>query len=126
MRKNFYIEDSCCALCEEEPNEYLNHLFFSYDFSKNVWLNLNMEWNTDLNIDEMMIEAKNRTKLIGFEECIMAGCWSIWKHRNAIIFDNKTKDIAYCISCFKEHITIIIKKAKPSLKEGMQSWVDTL
>ena len=89
-------------------------------------MNLGLEWNTDLNINDMMIEAKNRTKLIGFKECIMAGCWSIWKHMNAIIFDNKTRDIAYCISCFKEHISIIIKKAKPSIKEGMLAWLDTL
>ena len=41
-------------------------------------------------------------------------------------FENKTKNMDCCIACFKEHFDTIIKKAKPSLKQGMQSWLDYL
>jgi hypothetical protein len=32
-RKHFYVEDSCCVICDDEPNESLLHLFFACDFS---------------------------------------------------------------------------------------------
>ena len=125
-RKSFYIESTVCVLCDDEPNEYMKHLFFSCDFSQNFWLSIGFQWNTDLSCNDMLIEARNRTQIQPFKECLIAGCWTIWKHRNSIIFYNKERDLSYCISCFKEHFGTIMKRVKPSLKEGMQSWLDYL
>ena len=41
-RKNFYIESSICVLCDDEPNEYMKHLFFSCDFSQNFGYHLDL------------------------------------------------------------------------------------
>ena len=125
-RKNFYIETSKCELCDDEPNEHLMHLFFSCDFSQNFWMNIGYQWDTDHNLMEMLLEGRKQDTYGCFKECLIAGCWSLWKHRNSIIFDHKVKNMAFCISMFKKHFIMIIKKAKPGLKEGMQSWLDTL
>lgn len=116
-RKNFYVETS----------RHLIHLFFSCDFSQNFWMSIGIEWNTDTKTIDMLEEAKERSNIQPFKECLIVGCWSIRKHRNSIIFDRKAKkNLEYCITCFKEHLGTIMKKAKPSTKEGMQSWLDYL
>lgn len=75
------------------------------------WWNLSIEWDAD-----MLNEAKYRKSIICFEKIMITGCWSIWKHRN--IFDNKDTNIETCLFSFKKHFCIIMKKSKPSLKEG--------
>lgn len=76
-------------LCDDEPLEEYMHLFFSCDFSQNFWMTLGMEWNTELNITDMLMDGKERIKTLVFKESMIAGYWSLWKHRNNIIFDHK-------------------------------------
>jgi hypothetical protein len=61
-----------------------------------------------------------------FIEVLMLVCWSIWNHRNRAIFDNKPININECLRFFKEDFILVRHRAKPSLKEGMSSWLDTL
>lgn len=125
-RNFFYIENKKCELCDDEPNEHLTRLFFSCDFSQNFWMALGFEWNTDLDIINMLMDGKQRTTSACFKETLLAGCWSIWKHKNSIIFYHKPRSITYALCCFKEHFGMIMKKARPTLKDGMQDWLDTL
>jgi hypothetical protein len=52
------------VLCFEGVNEDFMHLLFSCDFSLNFWWKLNMEWNTDLDIFDMLLEARKGNNLI--------------------------------------------------------------
>jgi hypothetical protein len=45
---------------------------------------------------------------------------------DAILFNGNIPNIQRCISKFKTTFTLTMHRAKPSLKEGMQSWIDTL
>ena len=85
-----------------------------------------MIWNNDPCIMDCLIDGNNRARLICFKEILLTGCWSIWIHRNNIIFDNKALSIPECMRHFRETFTIIMHRDKPSLKEGMQQWIDTL
>jgi hypothetical protein len=87
---------------------------------------LGIEWNTDLQIMEMLTEANDRSNNIFFKESMMVGCWSIWNQRNRIIFENDQRDIETCFAFFKLSISQVRHRVKPSLKEGMQDWIDHL
>ena len=89
-------------------------------------MNIGFQWNTDYDLVDILLDGRRHNNIMCYKECLIAGCWSLWKHMNGIIFDHKEKNMAFCISSFKEHFGMIIKKAKPSLKEGMQSWLDYL
>ena len=58
MRKSFHIESSRCVVCNDEPNDHFTHLFFSYDFSHYFWLSIRFQWNTNLNMMELLVEGK--------------------------------------------------------------------
>jgi hypothetical protein len=126
LRKNIFVESSECVLCQSEDREYLMHLFFECDFSQNFWLKLRMEWDTEMPLIDMLIEGKQRQNNICFREVLIVGCWSLWNHRNKIIFDNESISQDRCFSMFKESFVLIMHRAKPSLSEGMQQWIYTL
>ena len=48
--------------------------FFECDFSRNFWAAIGMEWNTNLNTIEMLMEGKSRDQSQGFKEKVIAGC----------------------------------------------------
>jgi hypothetical protein len=57
---------------------------------------------------------------------LIAGCWSIWIQRNNMIFEHHNRDLWACFDHFKVSISTIRHKIKPSLKEGLQDWLDHL
>jgi hypothetical protein len=69
------------VMCEDEAPENMMHRFFQCDFSHNFWWRIGEEWNTELNIIEMIMEVKQRSLNKFFKEAIIAGCWSIWSQR---------------------------------------------
>jgi hypothetical protein len=125
-RKNFFVENSDCVLCQNGSHEDLIHLFFQCDFSQTFWWKLGFKWDTDNSVIDMLIDGKQRHNSIYFKEAIIVGCWSIWNHRNKFIFDSQIISQDRCFTMFKESFSLIMHRAKPSLKEGMQQWLDTL
>jgi hypothetical protein len=125
-KKNFYVEFTDCVLCEECSEEDPMHLFFECSFSMSFWWALRMEWNTELSINDMIAEAKERYHINFLMEIIITGCWSIWDQRNDAIFNNNAPSLSRCLCKFKSYVKTNMHHAKPSLKEGMQSLLDTL
>jgi hypothetical protein len=74
----------------------------------------------------MIQEAKTRYSSDFIMEIIITGCWSIWDQRNSYIFNQIEPQVNRCILRFKGYASTNLYRAKPSLKEGMQSWLDTL
>jgi hypothetical protein len=60
LKKNFYVEFSECILCDTNILESIVHLFFECSFSQSFWWALGFEWNTDLDINSMITDAKNQ------------------------------------------------------------------
>jgi hypothetical protein len=59
-------------------------------------------------------------------DIIISGCWSLWDQRNDAIFNGNFPELRWCIINFKNFFSLNTHRAKPSLHEGMQSWLDTL
>jgi hypothetical protein len=125
-RKNFQIPSLLCALCDDANIEDFIHLFFACDFSQRFWWNLNIEWNTELPIMDLLMDGKRRHDFSCFKEILLTGCWTLWNQRNRIIFDGEQCAMQYSLHFFKDLFSLIRHRAKPSLKEGMSQWLDTL
>jgi hypothetical protein len=70
----------------------------------------------------MIIEATNRYAHNFMMEILITGCWSLWEQINDAIFKGVYPDMHRCINRFKSFITLNMHRAKPSIREGMQSW----
>src|SRR3954463_7260054 len=87
IRKNMHLDSTQCVLCDDENNEDRMHLLFSCPFNQRFLWNIGIEWNTDLDIHDMIMEAHQRYQQHHFMEIMILGCWSIWNQRNGLIFE---------------------------------------
>ena len=120
------MDSTYCVQCDDAVNERRTHLFFECKFSKDFWSILGENWNTDLGFIEMLLDAQQKSTNGFYKVSLIAGCWSLWNHRNKIIFDNEQRSMVACLDMFKLSVSLIRHRVKPSLKEGMQDWLDLL
>jgi hypothetical protein len=103
-KKNFFVEFNDCILCDECPQETIMHLFFECSFSQSFWWAIGIEWNADMNIHEMISDAKARYPIQFIMDIIISGCWSLWDQRNDAIFNGNFPDLRRCIIKFKKYL----------------------
>ena len=125
-RKSMHLDSASCVLCNDEDMEDRTHLLFSCPFSQGFWWNLGIEWNTDMGIHDLIIAAKQRYQLDFFMEIMIVGSWSIWNQRNGWIFEGIPCSITECRYDFNKTFKLTMLRAKPSLKDGMSSWIDNI
>jgi hypothetical protein len=74
----------------------------------------------------MMLDCRQRFNIKCHKEVIIIGYWALWNSRDKIIFQDVIPDQLTCMKFFKETFQLVMHRAKPRLKEGMQQWLDTL
>jgi hypothetical protein len=125
-QKKKFFEFHDCILCDNYREETIMHLFFECSFRKSFWWAIEFEWNSDMHIHDKIQEAKIRY-LHGF-------LYGDTHHRmlelvgpkNDDIFNKNDQDVNRRMARFKYLFSLTMKRAKASLRDGMQSWFDTL
>lgn len=98
----------------------LFRLSFECPFSLLYCNLLNIHWNLSLQSLDMIIDAMDAFGRAIFREAILreimiVAYWSIWKHRNSIIFDNGSVALDRWKDNFRE---------EPSVKGHLIIWVE--
>jgi hypothetical protein len=100
--------------------ENLPHLFFQCDFNQRFWWALGVEWNTDLDIYNMINDDKDKYSQDFLMDILINGCLSLLEQRNDAILRDIYPSIPRCIIRFKYFFSMSIYKARPSLcKHGL-------
>lgn len=121
-RKTMHLGSYPCVLCNTNQEETLLHLFFDCSFGKWCWRFLNIDWDTQLQPEEMLLRASSNLVQI-FREIWMTASWCIWYHRNDIIFDHKTLSLSRWRISFKEEMSLVVLKDKTSVKQPIEEWL---
>ncbi|GJR80695.1 RNA-directed DNA polymerase, eukaryota, reverse transcriptase zinc-binding domain protein [Tanacetum coccineum] len=103
-------EDFKCALCSNCPDSH-NHLFFSCEFSKEIWKELIGLLNVELSSewDQIIMEMKglplnkNIWSIVRRLVC-NAAVYYIWQERNNRIFKNEKRDKKTMFNLVKENV----------------------
>jgi hypothetical protein len=86
-RRQFQLNSGYqCLLCQNPPEETIEHLLFTCDFSKSCWQTLGFQW-ADLP-DRLLIIEEGKARWHGplFMELFLLASWNIWKERNKFFF----------------------------------------
>jgi hypothetical protein len=59
-------------------------------------------------------------------EVIITMCWSIWKERNAWIFNDEDPSVDRCIFRFKREVALVILRAKGQTQSSMKQRLGSL
>jgi hypothetical protein len=57
-------------------------LFFECNFSQSFWWALNIKWDTDRDLDDMITDVRRRYSMDFIMEIIITRCWALWDQTN--------------------------------------------
>ena len=95
-KRNWQGNQQCC-FCHE--NETIQHLFFDCRFARMVWVLVYAAWGIPKphNMPSMCGSWLNRIPK-EYKPLVLLGaaalCWSVWRCRNGVVFDNK--NLPFC------------------------------
>nr|TKW32091.1 hypothetical protein SEVIR_2G147300v2 [Setaria viridis] len=121
-RKRKNLDYYSCVLCQTALEETLPHLFFTCPFSLQCWQLLGIAWDFTLSTSEMIIRASQLFGSTIFREISILECSCIWTHRNSIIFYGRSLSLVRWRQSFKDEFALILHRAKPSLKQELETW----
>jgi hypothetical protein len=125
-RKNMVLPDYNCFLCSLGVEEILIHLLFECLFSKCCWSLLNIQWDTSLCSQDMLIKGQRQFNSPIFREVLIVGGWIIWCHRNVAIFDGAVVSLGRWQEAFKDEFALITLRANARTKPLLTSWLSSL
>lgn len=125
-RKNRQLPSYDCKLCQAHTEETLMHLLFECSFSMACWAYLGLQWDTSLMPDAMLNLSRRIFNSWIFREVLIVGSWTIWCHRNAIIFNNARVNLSRWKQCFREEMSMVDLRAKPSVKALVDQFICNL
>ncbi|KAF8723006.1 hypothetical protein HU200_022152 [Digitaria exilis] len=111
-----HLDSYNCVLCVENVEEDIKHLFFCCPFLSTCWLYLNIQWDTSLDFQTMMLCARESFNSVVFREVVIMSMWAIWTQHNIIIFDEGF------LSCMKA----VTLRVKPRIKGKILIWLSSL
>lgn len=76
-RKNRFLDNHTCVLCQQNVKETPQHLFFTCPFSVRCWQELGIAWDTSLPLMEMITHSRNLFGLSIFREVVIIAGWCI-------------------------------------------------
>jgi hypothetical protein len=120
-----------CMFCNKD--ESINHLFITCPLARQVWFWMGKcnqyftEWSSMDDIISFVVALPKHDKT-AFLMVLSALCWTIWKHRNELCFQNvhlKTdRNIIFLIISFLNY-WLGSKKTKQQVRDGARVWMPT-
>lgn len=93
---------------------------------KLVGLFWDIQWDLSLDFQTMILRARQRFNSVIFREVIIIAMWSIWKHRNSLIFDGASLSFGAWRTIFVDGMKAVSLRAKPLVKDRIICWLSSL
>jgi hypothetical protein len=99
--------DTSCGICGEEIESDL-HLFLYCEIAMLVWMDVLFWLDTPFSLPQnlfsmfhVLVESGNKKTRPGLGMIFAAVCWTLWRCRNGIIFDNGNGSVAELVEAIK-------------------------
>ena len=124
-RKNMALPSYSCVCCSQSMEESLEHLFIYCNFAQLCWASIGLMVGYD-DAFTTLENLKLQLRVPLFMEIIITMSWCIWMQRNDFIFRNIQPTQDQCFRHFQKEFSLVILRAKSSIKEPMSSWLEAL
>jgi hypothetical protein len=129
QRKNFFLPDYSCAVCERSSIESGLYLFFQCPFALLCWRYLCPSWqppapSPHIQPKDYIMSLKLAIAQPFSLELIILVCWALWITRNEIIFKGIPPSIYRARKFFKDELALLVHKAGRKSYVGMRAWVE--
>ena len=111
-RRNMELQDYNCVLCNGLIEESLCHLFIHCPFATSCWNWLQVQTYQQMDFLRNIELFKRQLQVPFFTEIIIIMCWTIWKTKNGLIFNQIQPSIQASKREFKDEFTLLLLRAK--------------
>jgi len=120
-----YLDDFGCAICQSGMEETVEHLFLKCSFAFQCWHKLGPNCNLNIEPFQLLETFKTILQVPFFMEIIVLMCWSIWRSRNALVFEPEEQSVNIVLQSFSSHFSSVIIGGKSRHVQAMKAWLDS-
>lgn len=106
QRHKHFEEGYNCVMCHENMEEMTMHLFFECSSNIMRWYIVNIQWNIQGSLFQMLARQKSTSNSPYLLDIVMIVDWSIWKERNAYIFNGNAPSVVAWKAIFKSEVKL--------------------
>jgi len=125
-RKQMELQSFNCVFCLANLEETTQHLFWACPFAQHCWGSLHLHVlhleDSFSNIAAIKDQLNNQFFMV----IIILMCWTIWKVRNEMIFNNRQLSLSQARTMFFEEVKLVSQRVKESLKPAFDQWIQLL
>jgi hypothetical protein len=101
-----------CPMCDNPPEETLEHLIFSCPFSEECWQQIGMIWQNNWNRQQLIQRGKEQWNKPMFMEIFIVAAWNIWKERTNLVFNGVTPNLNAWKQKVKTDMLLLVHRLK--------------
>ena len=126
QRKNLFVEDYTCVMCNEGSLETRDHLFFYCRFAQACWKCLcpALDLQANVNHIEFISQLKAHLDKPFYMEIIILCAWAIWLTTNDFIFKDQEPSLYRCRAIFKVELKWLKHRMIRKSYGLFAAWVD--
>jgi hypothetical protein len=126
-RRKFNISTGYeCLLCDNPPEETIEHLIFTCPFSTECWDKIGFVWNTHGNRLDFVQNERDIWDKPMFMEIFIIAAWNIWKERNNLFFNKVTPSRDSWLARFKIEFGLLKYRTKEKLHPFINTFISSL
>jgi hypothetical protein len=122
-RKNMTLESYTCENCIWQKEETLYHLFLKCNFAKACWNSIGLMPPRITNPADAAANLKQQLNVPFSMEIVILMTWSIWKCRNAWLFQDKDPTVQQCKNEFTKELHLVTHRAKGRFDSTIPEWL---
>jgi hypothetical protein len=112
-RRKFTLRSGySCLMCDNPPEETIEHLLFHCPFSTSCWDCLDATWIQQGDRLHIIDHGRRTWKKPMYMEIFMIGAWNIWKERNQFFFEGIAPSVTSWKARFKNDFKLLTHRTK--------------
>jgi hypothetical protein len=117
------LESYTCENCIWQKEETLYHLFLKCNFAKACWNSIGMTPPRIANPVDAAVNLMRQLNVPFSMEIVILMTWSIWKCRNAWLFQDKDPTVQHCKNEFAKELHLVMLRAKGRFDSTIPEWL---
>ena len=123
-RKQMFLPSYNCALCNDDMEEYVDHLFLDCRIARDCWALIGLSVTSSPDMVQKFENLRNQIGKRFFMEIIIIMCWSIWTIRNDAVFREIPACSLWCLEIFRSTFKQLLWRAKKKYFPAIELWLE--
>lgn len=125
-RKTFQLDTYSCAMCNENCEESILHLFWDCTFAQQCWNSISPNRQRGISFfDEVLLINHTFPSKIAMDITIL-GCWNLWMQRNGKIFRKEVPSPRCWKFKLKQDLLLVRHRTKAKNLDLLDQWIASL